>query len=128
MERPERAGRRRRNQVEADLPDQFQYAIGTDLQRQQSLQHRLRRARPAGDELSATLDLRRSQATRRRRDASTCRTFASRPTRTGSPTARLGFKANVATRVLVNFNLRFSIGQTGLSDRIAPLLGVEWAF
>ena len=40
----------------------------------------------------------------------------------------IGFKANVATRVLVNFNLRFSIGQTGLSDRIAPLLGVEWAF
>ncbi len=40
----------------------------------------------------------------------------------------LGFKANVAPRVLVNFNLRFNIGASGLSDRIAPLLGVEWAF
>ncbi len=40
----------------------------------------------------------------------------------------LGFKANVATRVLVNFNMRFTMGARGLSDRIAPLLGVEWAF
>ena len=40
----------------------------------------------------------------------------------------LGFKANVAPKVLVNFNLRFNIGARGLSDRIAPLLGIEWAF
>jgi hypothetical protein len=40
----------------------------------------------------------------------------------------LGFKANVAAHVLVDFNLRFSLGQNGLSDRIAPLIGVEWAF
>ena len=40
----------------------------------------------------------------------------------------LGFKANVAPKVLVNFNLRFNMGARGLSDRIAPLVGVEWAF
>lgn len=40
----------------------------------------------------------------------------------------VGFKANVAPRVLVNFNLRFQIGGGGLSDRISPLLGVEYAF
>ena len=40
----------------------------------------------------------------------------------------LGFKANVAPKVLVNFNLRFNVGTSGLSDRIAPLVGVEWAF
>ena len=40
----------------------------------------------------------------------------------------LGFKANVAAQVLVDFNLRFNIGENGLSDRIAPLIGVEWAF
>jgi hypothetical protein len=34
----------------------------------------------------------------------------------------------VAPKVLVNFNLRFNIGGSGLSDRIAPLVGVEWAF
>jgi hypothetical protein len=40
----------------------------------------------------------------------------------------LGFKANVAPRVLVNYNMRFNIGARGLSDRIAPLVGMEWAF
>ena len=40
----------------------------------------------------------------------------------------LGFKANVAPKVLVNFNMRFNIGDRGLSDRIAPLLGIEWGF
>ncbi len=40
----------------------------------------------------------------------------------------LGFKANVAPRVLVNLNLRFNIGSRGLSDRVAPLVGLEWAF
>ena len=40
----------------------------------------------------------------------------------------VGFKANVASRVLVNFNLRFHISGGGLSDKIAPLLGVEWGF
>jgi hypothetical protein len=40
----------------------------------------------------------------------------------------VGFKANVAARVLVNFNLRFQIKEGGLSDRISPLLGVEWGF
>jgi hypothetical protein len=40
----------------------------------------------------------------------------------------LGFKANVASKVLVEFNLRFNIVDNGLTDRIAPLVGVEWAF
>jgi hypothetical protein len=29
---------------------------------------------------------------------------------------------------LVNFNLRFAIRGAGLTDRITPLLGMEWAF
>jgi hypothetical protein len=40
----------------------------------------------------------------------------------------IGFKANVAPRLLVNFNLRFQISGNGLSDRIAPLIGMEWGF
>ena len=36
--------------------------------------------------------------------------------------------ANVAPRLLVNFNLRFHINGNGLSDRIAPLIGMEWGF
>ena len=43
-------------------------------------------------------------------------------------TGAVGFKANVAPRLLVNFNLRFQINGGGLSDRIAPLIGVEWGF
>ena len=39
-----------------------------------------------------------------------------------------GLKANLASRVLVNFNLRFAMAGHGLTDRITPLLGLEWAF
>ena len=40
----------------------------------------------------------------------------------------VGFKANVAPRLLVNVNLRFHIDGDGLSDRISPLFGLEWGF
>jgi hypothetical protein len=40
----------------------------------------------------------------------------------------IGFKANMAPKLLINFNLRFAIGENGLTDRVAPLLGFEWAF
>ena len=43
-------------------------------------------------------------------------------------TGALGLKANVARSVLINFNLRFAIGENGLADRVAPLLGFEWGF
>ena len=42
--------------------------------------------------------------------------------------AAIGFKANLATRVLLDFNLRFGITDAGLVDRVAPLMGVEWSF
>jgi len=45
-----------------------------------------------------------------------------------STSAALGFKANIAPKLLLNFNLRFSVGENGLTDRVAPLLGFEWAF
>jgi hypothetical protein len=40
----------------------------------------------------------------------------------------VGFKANVASRVLLDFNLRFRVSDNGLVDRVAPLMGVEWSF
>jgi hypothetical protein len=43
-------------------------------------------------------------------------------------TAALGFKANVATRLLVEFNLKFAMTEGGLTDRVTPLVGLEWAF
>ncbi len=114
------------SQIEADLPDQFQYAIGTDLQ--------------VNNRFSIVFDV----LGQRLMNASRLSTYEFQATGVAGSVAlpdirfatdsywvtdgAIGFKANVATRVLVNFNLRFSIGQTGLSDRIAPLLGVEWAF
>ena len=57
-----------------------------------------------------------------------CRTSGSRTDPYWATDGALGFKANVAPQVLVDFNLRFNIGSNGLTDRIAPLVGVEWAF
>ena len=45
-----------------------------------------------------------------------------------SNSGAIGFKANVAPKLLINFNLRFAIGENGLADRVAPLVGFEWAF
>src|SRR6185503_9128657 len=39
-----------------------------------------------------------------------------------------GLKGNVAQNMLIVFNLRFALGDGGLTDRLSPLLGVEWAF
>jgi hypothetical protein len=115
-----------RNNVEADLPDQFLYAIGTDL----SLNNRF----------SIVFDVLGQRVVNSQR-LSTYTLVASGVAGTASlPDVRfatgsywradgsLGFKANVAPRVLVDFNLLFNLAQNGLSDRIAPLVGVEWAF
>jgi hypothetical protein len=45
-----------------------------------------------------------------------------------SSSAALGFKANVSGRLLVDFNLRFSIDDNGLTDRVTPLIGIEYGF
>jgi hypothetical protein len=42
--------------------------------------------------------------------------------------AAVGFKANLHGRLLVDFNLRFSVGSNGLSDRVTPLIGFEYSF
>jgi hypothetical protein len=110
----------------ADMPDQFQYAIGTDVAVNPRLtllfdvlgQRFLHSPRlstfdfvaqgPAG-----SADLRDLQ-------------FQTSSFWTTSGSA--GLKANLAPRLLINFNLRFAMGTAGLTDRLTPLLGVEWAF
>ena len=42
--------------------------------------------------------------------------------------AALGFKANLKGSFLVDFNLRFTVGSNGLTDRVTPLIGIEYAF
>ena len=110
----------------ADLPDQFMYAIGSDLGvnsrfsivfdilGQRVLNSpRLSKYTLSAQGVAGSAEL----ADIRFANASYWATAGS-----------MGFKANVAPKVLVNFNLRFDMGGQGLSDRIAPLVGVEWAF
>jgi hypothetical protein len=115
-----------RNHIEADLPDQFQYALGSDLN--------------VNNRFSIVVDL----LGQRLINSPRLSTYTLQATGVAGsvelPDIRfatdsfwtadgaVGFKANVATRVLVSFNLRFTLGNSGLTDRIAPLLGVEWAF
>lgn len=40
----------------------------------------------------------------------------------------IGLKTNVAPRLLIDFNLRFALASAGLTDRVTPLLGMEWSF
>lgn len=40
----------------------------------------------------------------------------------------VGLKTNVASRLLLDFNLRFALNHAGLTDRVTPLIGMEWAF
>ena len=42
--------------------------------------------------------------------------------------AAVGFKANLRGSLLVDFNLRFTLGTNGLTDRVTPLLGIEYGF
>ena len=112
--------------VEAPLPDLFTYAAGGDL----SLNNRF----------SIIVDVLGQRVLNSPRlstytlDASGAAGSASLPDirfSTGSywsADGAVGFKANVAAKVLVAFNLRFNIVNNGLTDRIAPLVGVEWAF
>lgn len=112
--------------VKADLPDQFVYALGSDFS--------------VTDRFSIVIDL------TGQRVLDSPRLFTRETTATGAagtvtlPDIRfetdsywvssgaVGFKANVVPSVLINFNLRFKIGDNGLADRITPLLGFEWAF
>lgn len=111
---------------EGDLPDAFVYALGTDL----SVTNRL----------SVILDV------IGQRVIDSPRLFTRTTTLTGqagsvtlpdiflvsgsywTSNVALGLKANVAPRLLVEFNLMFAASEGGLTDRVAPLVGLEWAF
>ena len=42
--------------------------------------------------------------------------------------AAVGFKANVHGRLLIDVNLRFTLGTNGLTDKVTPLVGIEYSF
>jgi len=112
--------------LKADLPDHFLYAIGGDFS--------------VNDRLSLVADV-AGQRVLNSPQLSTRVSTLSGPA--GSVTlpdlffttssywvnsGAIGLKANVAQPVLITFNLRFNMGDNGLTDRIAPLLGFEWSF
>jgi hypothetical protein len=119
------AGSVRADQKE-DLPDQFSYAVGADVL--------------VAERLSVVFDV------FGQRVLNSPRLFSRTTTRTGvagsvtlpdisfatesywASAGGFGLKGNVAQNMLVTFNLRFAMGNGGLTDRLSPLLGVEWAF
>ena len=109
-----------------DLPDQLLYAFGADV--------------GVTDRFSMTIDWlgRRSFDSPRVR----LRPFVAQgPNATGTfedieifreafwaSSAAIGFKANMRGNLLVDFNLRFTAGTNGLTDRVTPLVGIEYGF
>jgi hypothetical protein len=112
--------------IKGDLPDQFVYAVGTDLS--------------VNNNFSLVVDILGQRVLDSPRLQTTTFTATGAAGTETLPdihfetmsywasSAAVGFKANVATRVLLDFNLRFRISENGLVDRVAPLMGVEWSF
>lgn len=115
-----------RSAVKADLPDRFAYALGSDL--------------AVTDRFSVIVDLTGQRVLDSPRLILRETTAAGPASSVTLPDLRfetnsywvsqgaVGFKANVAAKLLISFNMRFAIDDKGLTDRVAPLLGFEWAF
>jgi hypothetical protein len=112
--------------TKGDLPDQFMYALGTDLSVNEhfSLVVDLlgQRVLDSPRLLTGTFTATGNAGTETLPDIHFVQTSY------WASSAAVGFKANIATRVLLDFNLRFRISENGLVDRVAPLIGVEWSF
>jgi hypothetical protein len=113
-------------ETDADLPDHFLYAVGGDFS--------------VTDRLSLVADLAGQRVLNSPRLSTRVSTIEGPAGTVTLPdlqfatasywvnSGAIGLKANVARPVLITFNLRFNMGNNGLTDRIAPLLGFEWAF
>jgi hypothetical protein len=115
-----------RTEIKGSLPDQFTYALGADVL--------------VAERLSVVFDVFGQRVLDSPRLVSGLSTFTGsaasvelsniRFTTQSYWTAAGGFglKGNLAPRMLVIFNLRFALTDAGLTDRLSPLVGVEWAF
>ena len=115
-----------REGVKADMPDQFQYAAGTDLTvnpRLSLLFDVIGQRLLHSPRLSTFAFLAEGPAGR-----ASLRDLEFQTASFWTTSGSVGLKANLASRLLINFNLRFAIGKAGLTDRVTPLLGLEWAF
>lgn len=115
-----------RDRVKGVMPDQFHYALGSDVavNPRLSLLFDLLGQRVVHSPRLTTFDFVAGGPAGRVNLRDLKFTTASFWTSSGS----VGLKANLASTLLINFNLRFAIGQAGLTDRVTPLLGMEWAF
>ena len=112
--------------IEADLPERISLAVGADI--------------GVNDRLTLVLDLLADRILESQRLVET--TFsASGPLGSAEfpdigfvegsyflTNGAVGLKVNVATGMLINFNVRFSVGSHGLTDRMSPLVGIEYGF
>lgn len=115
-----RAGRK------ADLPDSFIYAIGSDVSvnARLSLVADVIGQRVISSPRLSTFDFLATGPA----GSVQLRDLRFQTASYWATTGAVGLKANVAPRLLINFNMRFAIGNSGLTDRLAPLIGAEWAF
>jgi hypothetical protein len=115
-----------RSDVKSDLPDQFLYAVGADVLMAERLSVVFdvfgQRVVDSPRLLSRTSVRRGAAGTVTLNDI----VFATESYWTSA--GGFGLKGNLAPRLLVTFNLRFAIADSGLTDRLSPLIGMEWAF
>ncbi len=107
---------------QVDLPDQLLYVAGTDV--------------GVNERFSLALDVLGQHVfdtpllvARPFEVGTTGPSFPDISFRTGSIDAvagSAGLKVNIAPHILANFNLRFHIAGGGLTDRVTPLIGIEF--
>jgi hypothetical protein len=112
--------------AKGDVPDQFQYALGADFGVTE-------RFSITGDWLSRlSIDSPRvnlqTQAFTGDYGSVTLQNIAFDRGSFWSSSAAFGCKMNAKGRLLVDFNLRFSVTDNGLTDRVTPLIGLEYTF
>jgi hypothetical protein len=110
----------------ADVPDQFQYALGADFGVNE-------RFSLTGDWISRLqidsprVTLVNEQLSGKFGSLTLPDIVFSRSSFWAS-SAAVGCKMNAKGRLLVDFNLRFSVTDNGLTDRVTPLIGLEYTF
>ena len=109
-----------------DVPDQFQYAIGADLGVND-------RFSITGDWISRlSIDSPRvrlvSETISGTYGSVTLQDIAFERSSFWASSAAIGCKMNAKGRLLVDFNLRFTVTDNGLTDRVTPLIGLEYTF
>jgi hypothetical protein len=110
----------------ADVPDQFQYAIGADLGVND-------RFSITGDWISRlSIDSPRvklvSETITGKYGSVTLQDIAFERSSFWASSAAVGCKMNAKGRLLIDFNLRVTVTDNGLTDRVTPLIGLEYTF